>query len=258
MIAVRSSSFSAGGGVSIKYKEIIKNTYIRTAAVSMTSDPNDVKISNIVGTAHFNCTIDLSKLAWHTHADYDPAAFAAVQNRLLRPAATALVFRSGRLVTTGATSESAALTSIWIFYRMIKAVQPDAVIQRVEIQNIVAAAWLGKNVHLDRLAQEYALDAIFDSSLFPGLRLHIQNPNVTVLLFAKGKAVLTGAKDRDGLKKAWAMVRQIAEPFLTDEDISHRSMQISRNAKRKLKVDILPEDANYEEETLKDIVNATL
>lgn len=221
----------------------------------MTTDPNDVRISNIVGTALFNCTIDLTKLAWAVNGDYDPAAFAAEQIRLLRPAATALVFHSGRLVTTGATSESAALSSIWIFFRKIKAFFPEAIIQRVEIQNIVASSYLGMNVRLDELAKKYALDAIFDSSLFPGLRLHLKTPSVTAFLFAKGRVVLTGAKDRTALQCAWAKVRKIAETFLTTDDVTHRSMQISRNAKRKLKVEELPEDAVYQDEGLKDIVN---
>ena len=118
-----------------------------------TSDPSQVRISNLVATALFNRKIDLPSLAWSTSGDYNPAGFAAVQIRLLRPAATALVFASGRLVTTGACSESAALTSIYIFYRMIRNLHPDLAIQQIEIQNIVAAACFGKCVQLDMVAR---------------------------------------------------------------------------------------------------------
>jgi transcription initiation factor TFIID TATA-box-binding protein len=174
-------------------------------------DPSEVKISNVVATCLFNRNIDLVQLAWATSGDYSPASFAAVQIRLIHPASTTLVFHSGRLVLTGAGSESAALMAIYIFYRMLLRVHPDLVIREISIQNIVASGGFGKCVLLDKLAAKYTLDAIFDAALFPGLRLQLQQPDVKILVFSKGRVVLTGVRSRADLQRAWATARTLVK-----------------------------------------------
>ncbi len=199
-------------------------------------DPNRVKISNVVATCLFNLNIDLDELAWATHGDYAPASFAAVQIRIGQPASTALVFHSGRMVTTGATSESSALMSVYLFFRMIKKLHPGLVVKQIAIQNIVSSAAFGKCVHLDQLAKKFSLDAIFDASLFPGLRLQLKTPAVKVLVFSRGRVVITGARNRQEVALAWATTRVLCDPFLTDDDVSHKSLQISKNSRKKLKI----------------------
>jgi len=225
-------------------------------------DGCEVRVSNLVATALFNVKIDLEALAWHAHGDYAPASFAAVQIRITHPTATALVFSSGRLVskrgcaapafvvhashavqvTTGASSEAAAFMSVYIFYRcgsfrgfvqaflracrFIRELHPTIRIMNITLQNLVASADLQRCVRLDRLAARFSLNAIFDSSLFPGLRLQLKNPNVKILVFAKGRVVLTGARSREDLARAWATARVVVRDFLTDEDVSHRSLQV--------------------------------
>jgi transcription initiation factor TFIID TATA-box-binding protein len=203
--------------------------------------PADVRISNVVATCLFNRNIDLAQVAWETAGDYAPASFAAVQIRLIRPASTTLVFHSGRLVLTGAGSESSALMAIYVFYRMLLRIHPDLVIKEISIQNIVASGALGKCVMLDKLAATYTLDAIFDASLFPGLRLQLQNPAVKILVFSKGRVVLTGVSSRAELQRAWATTRLLVAPFLTDKAVTHTSFQVSKNSRKKLRVD-LPEE----------------
>jgi hypothetical protein len=106
----------------------------------------------------------------------------------------------------------------------------------IAIQNLVATASLGKCVLLDKLAASFKLDSIFDAALFPGLRLQLSNPDVKALLFARGKVVLTGARNRRDVALAWSIVQNIAKPFCTDEDTDHRALQTNKNAKRKQKV----------------------
>jgi transcription initiation factor TFIID TATA-box-binding protein len=199
-------------------------------------DPSEVRISNVVATCLFNKNIDMVQVAWVTSGDYSPASFAAVQIRLTHPASTTLVFHSGRLVLTGAGSESSALTAIYVFYRMLLRVHPDLVIRDIAIQNIVASGAFGKCVKLDQLAAAYALDAIFDASLFPGLRLQLQSPPVKILVFSKGRVVLTGVSCRENLRKAWATARTLIKPFLTDEVFSHNVFQVAKNSRKKLRV----------------------
>jgi len=203
-------------------------------------DPLEVRVSNVVATCLFNHNIDLVRVAWHTSGDYSPASFAAVQIRITHPSATALVFSSGRMVTTGAGSESAALMSIYVFYRMLREVHPALVVREIAVQNIVSTGSLGKCVLLDQLALKYSLDAIFDASLFPGLRLQLKAPAVKILVFSKGRVVLTGARSRADIRRAWATAKVLCGPYLTDEPVSHRLFQVAKNSKKKLR--ILDED----------------
>lgn len=208
------------------------------AADAPAPDPSEVKISNVVATCLFNREIDMVQVAWATKGDYSPASFAATQIRLTHPASTTLVFHSGRLVLTGAGSESAALTAIYVFYRMLLRVHPDLVIKEIAIQNIVASGAFGKCVMLDKLAAKYTLDAIFDASLFPGLRLQLQSPPVKILVFSKGRVVLTGVCSRADLRLAWATARTLIKPFLTDEAFSHNVFQVAKNCRKKLRVEV--------------------
>lgn len=203
--------------------------------------PQQIFISNVVLTAGFNYTLDLSRLAWILEAEYNPAVFAAAQLRLQQPAATALMFASGRIVVTGARSESAALTSVYCFTRMIqKAIQADLRITDIKIQNIVASANVGKYISLEDISKKLLLSTIYDASLFPGLRLKITNPPMKALLFLGGKIVLTGARNRDDIRAAWSIIYTMIKPYLSDTKIVHADVTSAKNARKKL-IDISKE-----------------
>lgn len=91
------------------------------------------------------------------------------------------------------------------------------------------------------------MDAIFDASLFPGLRLQLQSPSVKILVFSKGRVVLTGVNNRQNLQRAWATAKELVKPFLTDQDITHQSFQVAKNSRKKLKI------ADEAEEELFDV-----
>jgi hypothetical protein len=59
---------------------------------------------------------------------------------------------------------------------------------------------------------------------------------VQALIFLRGKVVLTGAKQRAGIEKAWAIVKTVVQPFLTDNPIQHIDITSAKQANKKLKV----------------------
>lgn len=62
-------------------------------------------IQNVVGTMNLGCQLELTDIYWKAkNAEYNPNRFAAVIMRLQRPKTTALIFRSGKMVITGAKS----------------------------------------------------------------------------------------------------------------------------------------------------------
>ena len=138
-----------------------------------------------MATANFGCAINLEKLACHAYGNFNPRTFAAVNLRIRSPRATALVFSSGRIVCTGTASEYAALTALSVFFKMVRAVAPDAHIVSRKIQNLVSVGYLGGNVRLDNLSRAMLLNSQFDPEIFPGLRLKLRSPPAKVLIFVK-------------------------------------------------------------------------
>ena len=211
--------------------------------------PQSLCLSNVVLTCTYDTHLSLPQVAWALSAEYNPTVFAAAQLRLRQPASTALIFASGRLVITGSRSESAALTAVYIYTRLVRqAMQLPLRITSVQIQNLVASTDVGHYINIDELSKKLMLSTIYDASLFPGLRLKIADPPMKALLFLRGKVVLTGAKQRADIVRAWAIVRSVIQPFLTDKPIHHIDITSAKQAHKKLKL------VEIDEETIKEAV----
>ena len=66
------------------------------------------KIQNLVSTANLACELNLKDLCGHCrNAQYNPKRFAALIMRLRDPIkTTALIFKNGKMVITGAKDEN--------------------------------------------------------------------------------------------------------------------------------------------------------
>ncbi len=65
------------------------------------------RIENIVATVNLGIDLDLDKLAERLPAaEYNPEQFPGLILRLQRPKISALIFRTGKMVCTGAKSEN--------------------------------------------------------------------------------------------------------------------------------------------------------
>jgi transcription initiation factor TFIID TATA-box-binding protein len=139
-----------------------------------------VTISNVVVTCCFNCHINLEELAWKYHGEYSPSSFAAVQLRLPVPQTTSLFFSTGKLVVTGARSESAALTAVQILYHLLRALHPEARVTDVSVQNIVSSSAFPGAVNIDAMSKRLVVSSLYTPDLFPGLRLKLDDPKMKV------------------------------------------------------------------------------
>ncbi|MEM2389017.1 MAG: TATA-box-binding protein, partial [Ignisphaera sp.] len=117
--------------------------------------------------------------------------------RLDNPKVTALVFRSGRMVVTGAKSTPDLIKAVKKIVRMlIKYDVPITSKPRIQIQNIVASANLGAEIMLEKVA--FLLEnTMYEPEQFPGLIYRLTDPHVVLLIFSSGKMVITGAKSED-------------------------------------------------------------
>jgi transcription initiation factor TFIID TATA-box-binding protein len=71
----------------------------------------------------------------------------------------------------------------------------------VEVENIVVTANLNHNLDLKGVAKA-APGSTYEPKRFPGLVYKLKRPTATVLIFASGRMVCTGAKSEDEAEKA--------------------------------------------------------
>lgn len=79
------------------------------------------QLQNIVSTANLGCALDLRQIAMNArNAEYNPKRFAAVIMRIRNPKTTALIFTSGKMVCTGAKSETESKTAARKYAKAIR------------------------------------------------------------------------------------------------------------------------------------------
>jgi len=165
------------------------------------------KLENIVSTVNFDCELDLRQIALHAkNSEYNPKRFAAVIMRIREPKTTALIFRSGKMVCTGAKSEVDSQAAARRYAKTIKKLGYDVKFKEFTIQNIVASASVNFLVNLEILQNQHQKFCTFDPEIFPGLIYRMVQPKIVLLIFSSGKVVLTGAKKREELVEAFEKI----------------------------------------------------
>ena len=92
----------------------------------------------------------------------------------------------------------------------------DAKFKEWKIQNIVGSCDSKMLIRLEGIAGgPHSTWALYEPETFPGLVYRMADPCVVLLVFAKGKVVLTGAKTRDQIYEAWEKIY----PTLTEYKI---------------------------------------
>ena len=137
-------------------------------------------------------------------SEYDPERFPGLIYRLKEPKTATLLFRSGKVVCTGAKSLDQVKTAI---EKVIKQLQKAGIHvktePKIEVQNIVASSDLGQEIDLNAIAITLGLDRVeYEPEQFPGLVYRIDEPKVVLLLFGSGKMVCTGAKKPQDVEAA--------------------------------------------------------
>ena len=164
-----------------------------------------IKIENVVASTSLGEELDLQAIALALGgAEYEPEQFPGLIYRLKEPKTATLLFRSGKVVCTGAKSLDHVKTAIDTVAKQIEAagipIKKDPVI---EVQNIVASSDLGTEINLNAIAISLGLEKVeYEPEQFPGLVYRIDVPKVVVLLFGSGKLVCTGARKPSDVEQA--------------------------------------------------------
>ena len=154
-----------------------------------------ISVENVVASATVDQKIDLNDLTKKfPDTEYHPDQFPGLVYRLSSPKTATLIFRTGKMVCTGAKSEEMAIKAVRTVVKQLRKggikIKKDATII---IQNIVAAINLGGKIHLEQAARKLPR-SMYEPEQFPGLIHRMIDPKTVILLFASGKLVCTGAK----------------------------------------------------------------
>jgi transcription initiation factor TFIID TATA-box-binding protein len=162
-------------------------------------------LQNIVSTVNLGCTLDLRKIALGArNAEFNPRRFSAVVMRIREPKTTALIFHTGKVVVTGARTEELSRLAARKYARIIQKLGFENVrFLDFQVQNMVGSCHAGFAVRLEGLAADHEDYASYEPELFPGLIYRMVEPKLVLLVFVSGNVVITGAKNREEIYKAF-------------------------------------------------------
>lgn len=161
-----------------------------------------VEVVNAVASGSLGVELALDALAADLDdvVDYDPDKYPGAYFRFGSNSPLITVYRTGKYIITGATSEKEAYTLREQFLDLLHdhgvLDQPDD--EWFRMQNFVCTAELEEPANLNALAIGLGLERTeYEPEQFPGLVYRPENGDAVLLVFGSGKVVITGAKSVD-------------------------------------------------------------
>ena len=180
--------------------------------MSMPKTKAIVNIQNVVAAAALNQKVDLNAVVKsNPRVEYRPEQFPGLVFRLKRPKTATLIFSSGKMVCTGARSETESRRAVMTVVKELKrngivmVKTPD-----FKVVNIVASVSLGGRVDLEQAVSKLG-KTMYEPEQFPGVIHRMDEPRVVILIFASGNLVCTGAKREQDVYDAVHKLHEILE-----------------------------------------------
>ncbi len=163
----------------------------------------EIKIVNIVCSASLGQDIPLIKLAETLpNTEYNPEQFPGLVMRIRDPKTSALIFSSGKIVSTGARSLKKVKESIKCIIKNLAKINVRIKEEpKINVQNMVASGSINMDLNLNALAMELE-NTEYEPEQFPGLVYKLPGTRATFLLFSNGKIVCTGTRSEAKLNEA--------------------------------------------------------
>jgi len=154
-----------------------------------------ISIVNVVASATIDQRLDLNDIVKKfPDVEWHPEQFPGAVFRIRSPKTATLIFRTGKMVCTGAKSEEIARKAVKKVVQLLRKgkikIKNEAT---VTIQNIVASINLGGKVHLEQAARSLPR-SMYEPEQFPGLIHRMLDPKTVILIFSSGKLVCAGAR----------------------------------------------------------------
>jgi len=171
-----------------------------------------INIQNVVATATLGQDFDLDSIVRvFPGVEYRPERFPGLVYRLKKPKTTTLIFRTGKMVCTGAKSARQARKAVM---KVVDELEKNGIViagnPAIQTQNIVASVVLGGSIDLEKTT--YSLErTMYEPEQFPGLIYRMDEPKVVILIFSSGKLVCAGAKKEEEVHRAVTKLQETLE-----------------------------------------------
>jgi len=178
----------------------------------MTQSKPIIDIVNVVVSATINQRLDLKEITKKfPDVEWNPDLFPGAVFKLKNPKTATLLFRTGKMVCTGAKSEEIARKAVKKVVQLLRKgkikIKNEAT---VKIQNIVASINLGGRVHLEEVARSLPR-SMYEPEQFPGLIHRMLDPKTVILIFSSGKLVCAGAKTEKDVYRSVNQLHHLLE-----------------------------------------------
>lgn len=167
-----------------------------------------VDVKNVIATFEVEPPIDLDEIynCFPDNSLYDDTIFhrGVIVLQVDDPKMSFLIYKTGKIICTGAKSIKSAKNSDKIFRKLTKEKDLELkIVKKPSINNIVSVANLEKELDLEKLVTRLGANRVeYEPEQFPGAIYRSKKSRATLLLFKSGKIVLVGAKSKGDLKKA--------------------------------------------------------
>ena len=153
-----------------------------------------LNVVNLLATSRFAEYIDLDHFSTETGLDFDPDRFPGMTFKITEPKVCALIFRSGRIVITGAKKIADVETALDITFKsLIKHGCALWSSYNYTIGNVVVTHDLGRELNLAHLTLALPMARTeWEPEQFPGLIYRLGGMSAVCLVFSSGKCVITG------------------------------------------------------------------
>lgn len=160
---------------------------------------NGFDLVNLVGSLRLERELDLSTLSTDLdNTEYHPETYPSMIYRPFEGTGVSILTpSSGRLAIVGAKSKEELVDAVEEFLSAIYelGIETDKTSDDILIQNVVVNYDFEREFDLSVVAVALDLNNIeYEPEQFPGLIYRSHSGNATVLVFASGKVVITGAK----------------------------------------------------------------
>jgi transcription initiation factor TFIID TATA-box-binding protein len=146
-------------------------------------------------------------------SQFDPENFPGVIYRIPDPKAAILIYRTGKLISTGSDSIAAAQDTLRTVVEEFDSLGIDiSDLDEIVVHNIVTSGELCDGLNLNTVAIGLGLENIeYEPEQFPGLIYRPDDIDVAILLFGSGKLVVTGGQTIEQIDRGFEYVKEELE-----------------------------------------------
>ncbi|MEA3559825.1 MAG: TATA-box-binding protein [Candidatus Thermoplasmatota archaeon] len=169
----------------------------------------EIHVQNIVASISTDQQFDLDMIHEKVSgSEYSPEKFPGLIYKLKEPKTALLIFKSGKLVCTGAKTVEKVYEAVDKVRKKLAEIGMEVIKDpKIAVQNIVATSDLKKEINLNTIAITLGLENVeYEPEQFPGLVYRVKDPRAVALLFGTGKVVCTGTKDIKDIEKALSKI----------------------------------------------------